>query len=221
MKKKYARRRYLKKKDSKVKEILYSHIKNNFKEYLIISLIFFIGIVIGVIFINNACEEQSIEITNYITSFIEGLKNEKEIDTFLLLKDSLKKNLVLALLLWFMGSTIIGILVVYLIVCFRGFCFGYTISSIILSLGISKGILFIFLALFLQYVIFIPCILALSVSGMKLHNSIMKDRGRENIKIEILRHTMFSLVMTVFLALSSFVEVYISKNILLSFIKYI
>ena len=38
-------------------------------------------------------------------------------------------------LIWFMGLTVIGIFVVYLIICFRGFCFGYTISSIILALG--------------------------------------------------------------------------------------
>lgn len=75
--------------------------------------------------------------------------------------------------------------------------------------------------MFLQNILFIPCILALSVSGMKLHNSIMKDKGRENIKIEILRHTLFSLAITIILIMSSLVEVFASKNILLFFVKYI
>lgn len=69
--------------------------------------------------------------------------------------------------------------------------------------------------------IFIPCILALAVSGMRLHNSIMEDKRRENIKLEILRHTLFSLVITVALILSSLVEVYVSKNFLILLIKYI
>lgn len=133
-------RRYRgKRKESKFKEVIFSHIENNIKEYLIVTIIFLIGIVVGVIFINNTSENQSSEITGYITSFTQELKDNKDINNLLLLKDSIKKNVVLAIFLWFMGSTVIGISVVYLIICFRGFCLGYTISSIILSLGIRKG----------------------------------------------------------------------------------
>ena len=133
-------RRYVRKKDSKLKEIIISHIENNLREYLIVSLIFLIGIIIGVIFINNVSENQISEITNYISSFTQDLKENKDINTLLLLKDSIKKNALLAVFLWFMGSTVIGISIVYLAVCFRGFCLGYTISSIILSLGMRKRI---------------------------------------------------------------------------------
>ncbi len=134
-------RRYRgKRKESRIKEIIFSHIENNIKEYLIVTIIFLIGIVIGVIFINNTSENQSSEIAGYITSFTQDLKDNKDINSLLLLKDSIKKNVVLAVILWFMGSTIIGISAVYLIVCFRGFCLGYTISSIMLSLGFRERI---------------------------------------------------------------------------------
>ena len=132
-------RRYRRKrKDSKLRQMILTHIENNIKNYAIVSIIFVIGIVIGVIFINNTSETQSSEITNYITSFSQDLKENQNIDNLLLLKDSIKKNIALAVFLWFMGSTVIGISVVYLTICFRGFCLGYTISSIILSLGIRK-----------------------------------------------------------------------------------
>jgi stage II sporulation protein M len=132
-------RRYRrKKKESKLKQIVLTHIEKNVRNYAIVSVIFLIGIVIGVIFINNTSESQSTEITTYITSFSQDLKENQNIDNLLLLKGSIKKNIVLAILLWFMGSTVIGISVVYLTICFRGFCLGYTISSIILSLGIRK-----------------------------------------------------------------------------------
>ncbi len=132
MNRRYKRRR----KESNFKQTILTHIENNIKEYAIVSIIFVIGIVIGVIFINNTSENQSTEITNYITSFSQDLKDNKDINTLMLLKDSIKKNIVLAVFLWFMGSTVIGISVVYLTICFRGFCLGYTVSSIILSLGI-------------------------------------------------------------------------------------
>lgn len=216
------RRRYrFKSNNSKIKEIVFSHIENNLREYIVFTVIFLIGIVIGVIFINNVSENQGLEITNYITSFVSSLKENNEINNFVLLKYSIKKNVVLATILWFMGSTVIGISIVYLIVAFRGFCLGYTISSMIATFGLWKGILFILSTIFLQYIIFIPCIIALSVSGMRLHNSIMKDRRKENIKLEVLRHTVFCTFILVFMIISSFIEVFVSKNILINIVKYL
>ncbi|MDO5555094.1 MAG: stage II sporulation protein M [Clostridia bacterium] len=86
---------------------------------------------------------------------------------------------------------------------------------------LGKGLLFLFSTILLQNILFIPCVIALAVSGMKLHNSIMKDKRRENIKLEILRHTLFSLFILFLLICSSLIEVYVSKNVLLMFIKYI
>lgn len=128
------------KKTSRLKEFVLTHIENNIKEYLIVTIIFFIGIIIGVIFINNVSENQSSEISNYISSFIGDLKEDSNVNDLLLLKESISKNILLAIFLWFMGSTVIGISIVYLTICFRGFCLGYTISSIILACGTRKGL---------------------------------------------------------------------------------
>ena len=119
---------------SKIKEALLKHIENNIREYLIVSIIFLIGIVIGVIFINNVSENQSSEITEHINYSIQDLKDNKDVNSLLLLKESIKNNILLTILLWFMGSTVIGILIVYLVICFRGFCLGYTVSSVMLTL---------------------------------------------------------------------------------------
>lgn len=149
-------RRYeYKRKQSKIKELIISHLEKNIKEYAIISIIFFIGIIIGIIFINKASETQISEINNYIYTFVQDLKNDSNINELLLLKDSLKKNCVLAIFLWFMGSTVIGISIVYITICFRGFCLGYTISSIISSYGVRKGnFIFVFNNSFTKYIIY-------------------------------------------------------------------
>lgn len=103
---------------------------------------------------------------------------------------------------------------------YRGFCLGYTISACISVLGTSKGLAFIFSNLILQNIIFIPAIIAISVSGFKLYKSIIKDKRRENIKIEIVRHTAFCGLMALVLCLSSIIEVFVSNNILKMIIKY-
>ena len=49
---------------------------------------------------------------------------------------------------------------------------------------------------------------------MKLYKAIIKDKKRETIKLEIPRHTVFSLIILIVLEISSFVEVYVSTNLL-------
>ncbi|MCI9286494.1 MAG: hypothetical protein HFJ57_00635 [Clostridia bacterium] len=127
-----------KRKNSKIKEMLISYLRNNIKEYSIVMIIFLIGLIFGVIFVNNAGKNQINEITSYINDFVGNLKNNIEINKAQLLKDTLISNFLLALELWFVGSTVIGLPIVYGMIAYRGFCLGYTISSIIATLGMRK-----------------------------------------------------------------------------------
>lgn len=209
------------KKNKKIKELILNNIYENIKSYLIVIIIFIIGIVAGIIFINNTNETQSTEIKGYINNFIDALRQDKNIDRTQLLTKSLKDNLILIISLWFIGSTIIGIPIVFGIIFFRGFCLGYTASAIIGTLGIQKGLIFLVSTTFFQNIIFIPVIICMSVSCIKLYKSIMKDKRRENIKLEIIRHTFVSVILLICLILSSLIEVYISSNLLTIFIKYL
>ena len=195
-------------------------VENNKKEYVLVTLIFLVGIFLGVMFINNIQEAQMAEITEYLKSFTEKLKNTEKLETYSILKTTILENVILAITLWFFGTTVIGIPIVFGIILYRGFCLGYSIASIITIMGAGKGIIFVLTTLVLQNIIFIPVLLALAVSGFKLYKSIIKDNRKENIKIEIIRHTMFSLIMLLLLIISSIIEVYISVGILKCFIKY-
>ena len=206
--------RVIPKKTSKVTEVIKNHIVENLKAYIIVSIILLIGITLGVIFVNNMSETQTQDIQTYLQSFTGSLKEGKAVNTGELLRKSLGNNLLLVFLMWFVGSTVIGIPIVLGIVAFRGFCLGYTISTAIKIWGTGKGMLFFATTMLLQNLIAIPCIIALAVSGIKLYKSIIKDKRRENIKIEIIRHTIFSLVMLAILAISSIIETYLSTNLL-------
>ena len=126
------------KQNSKLKEILMTHIKNNLKEYFIILIIFFIGLIFGVIFINNSSHTQLSEISSYINEFVDNLKNNNLVNKSGLLKDTIISNFIMVLFLWFVGSTVIGIPIVYSVIAYKGFCLGYTISSSIVALGVRK-----------------------------------------------------------------------------------
>lgn len=209
-----------KSKKIKICSLITKHISDNKKEYILITLIFLVGIFLGVMFINNTNEQDANEIKTYLLGFIEKLKNTEKLNNTVLLKESLKQNILLGILLWFFGTTVIGIPLVFGLIIYRGFCLGYTISTIIITMGIGKGMIFSFIILLLQNIIFIPAIIAIGVSGLKLYKSIIKNKNRENIKIEVLRHTIFSGIMLLVLCVSACIEILISTNFLKKIIKY-
>lgn len=196
------------------------HVLNNSKEYAIVALIFIIGIFLGVLFVNNMQEASKTDLNSYLNNFINKFKNLEDINNMNLLKQSIVQNILLAVAIWFFGTTVIGIPIVWGFVLYRGFCFGYAISICVCVLGFTKGLIFVLTSLLLQNIIFIPTLLALAVSGFKLYKSIIKNKEKENIKLEVLRHTIFSLIMSITLIFSSIIEVFISNNILKIIIKY-
>lgn len=205
----------------KIKQIIIEHVANNKKEYTIVILLFIIGIFLGVFFVNNMQKSPKEEIQTYINNFIEKMKSLQNIDNATLLKNSIIQNAIFAILIWFFGTTVIGLPIVFGLVLYRGFCLGYTISSFITILGIGKGITFILASLLFQSLLTIPAILGLAVSGFKLYKSIIKDKAKENIKLEIARHTIFSLIMIAILLLASVVEIFISTNLMKILVKYL
>lgn len=207
------------KKNIRIMGIIKQHINNNAKEYLIVSIIFLIGIALGVMLINNTESAQKNEISQYLQNFVTALNTDYKIDSSKLLKQSITSNLLLALVLWFVGSTVIGIPIVCIIIGVRGLGLGYTVSSIVMTYGTFKGILFGIESLLLQNIISIPCVIALGVSGIRLYKSIIKDKRKENIKLEILRHTFFSAFIAILLIGASFVETFLSSNIIAMSIK--
>ena len=85
---------FLMKKNSRfhLKTIIANHILNNSKEYILVTLIFVIGIFLGVMFINSTQDTQISEITSYFNTFIDKLKNTEKIDNMLLFQNNLKRK---------------------------------------------------------------------------------------------------------------------------------
>ena len=204
---------------SNIKDAILRHLYENIKLYIIVTIIFVIGITTGVIFINNTTGEEATEIQSYITEFINLLKQGYHVDTGALLKKSLSDNLILILVMWLLGSTVVGIPIVIGIVLFRGFCIGYSVSAIIATLGVQKGILFFIVTMLLHNLIFIPVIICMTISCLKLYKSIMKDKRRENIKLAIIRHTLMSIMLSILLVIASLIESYVSTSLIMLTVK--
>ena len=206
------------KKKNEIFTIIKGDILNNTKSYFIVVVIFVIGIFLGVMLINQTKEKSEIE--KYINTYIDETKSIQNGDYFAELQRDIKSNISLVLLLWFAGTTIIGIPIVLGVILFRGFCLGYTIASCVYVLGRMKALIFIAITILLQNIIFIPAIMILGVSSIKLYKSIVKDRRKENIKLSIVKHSIVSTIILITLIICSIIKIEISYRLIVNFIKY-
>lgn len=202
------------------KNALKNYVKNNYKEYLLVCILFLIGIFVGVMIINNCKEKQLSEITAYINELITKYKELESVDKYSLIIESIKKNILFAIILWLAGTTVIGLFILLIIILLRGIILGFTISSIIITFGFFKGILFIIASIIIQNLFYIPAILTIGVSSIKLYKSIIQDKRKQNIKIEIIRHTVISFIMVILMVLAACIENMISIEIIKDIVKY-
>lgn len=208
----------MRKKKNETLSIIKENIINNIKSYAIIVIIFTVGIFLGVMYINQTDSKQEIE--KYINTYIDETKQIQDVNYIDELRKDIQNNILLVFLLWFAGTTIIGLPIVFGILLFRGFSLGYTIASCVYVLGKIKGLLFIGITILLQNIIFIPALMILGVSSIKLYKSIIKDRRKENIKLSIFKHSMISLIILVVLIFASIIKIEVSYRMIINFIKY-
>ena len=197
----------------KKRSVLLEYIVKNKKNFLWIIGLFLIGMMLGIAYINYANDTQIEEIKLYVSDLIKNIKTYDDINKTDLLAQSLTKNVLSILLIWFLGCTIIGSIFIFVAIVYRGFSLGYTISAIIACLGIKKGCVFTILGLVLQNIFFLPAFFILCESGIKLYNGIRKHCI--NLKLEVVRHTIIMVISSIVVIIASFIEVYISTNFLI------
>lgn len=208
----------MRKKKNEIFIAIKDDILTNVKSYFIVIIIFTVGIFLGVLFINQT--QDKTEIKKYINTYVDETKILQNGNYMAELQKDVKNNVILVLLLWFAGTTIIGIPIVLGIIIIRGFCLGYTIASCVFVLGKLKGIIFVLITIFLQNIIFIPALMILGVSSIKLYKSIVKDRRKENIKLSILKHSIVSFIIMLALIISSIIKIEVSYRLIVNLIKY-
>ncbi len=195
------------------KLILVNHFEKYKKEYKLLCITFIIGIIIGVLYIQKKNTTEISNINSYIQTLIDNIKNSHSINKIILLLECLKNNCLFILLIWFLGCTIIGSFLVYLACLYKGFSIGYTITAIILSLGVKNGIIFSLSTMLLQNIVLICAMFLVANSGIQLYVNIKKNCV--NLKIELFKHTMIMLISLMLSIIASFIEVYISTNFLI------
>lgn len=197
-------------------DILNEHVQNNFWLYVVSLLCVCTGIVLGIYSVRYMGGFEKSDLTNYIKSFSSAI-GSGNVDYKSIFIQTIKNNIPVLIAVWFLGLTMIGIPIILIIDILKGFTVGFTVSFIINGMGI-KGMWVSLLGVLPQNIIYIPCIIFVSVLAMEFSLNILKDKNNKNwassIWLKITSYSFSFILVMVIMIVGFTMESYLTPHIL-------
>lgn len=193
--------------------IISKHISEHKGIYFFILIIFTMGFIIGSIksvFIDETLKNES---HNYILNFVEYLKTQ-EIDNKILIKESLSANIKPVIYITLFGLILVGAPLILVYIGLYGYSVGFTITSIMSSLGKTSGIAFILTMMIPQEVVLLLTIFILAVNAILFSKTMLKMNSRNtNIRAESLKYISICVIAAIISVGVSMFETYIGSSL--------
>lgn len=196
-------------------------LKQKRRYYVIIGFIV-IGIILGLSFPFLLGNDNKELLNNSITNYFVSVKNNTY-DTYSGIKNSSSINIISPLVIWCLGLSIIGSVLIIPILIYKGFILGFSFSSIIYIYGLKGilgGILYIFPNLILSLIIYI----LLGFYGISFSIKLFRYLFlKEKIEVNRYMNKYFKIlcISLIVLILLSLFEVYLLPNILKLFTNFV
>ncbi len=191
-------------------DFISKYVKNNGILYIVLMIIFLLGIIIGTLYYKQVVTNE--ELSSYLEENFSKLQEEPNEDVLGILKDTMTKNIWIAVIFWLLGASVIGIPILLFYISYKGFTLGFTIATVLATYGVTKGNLINFVMLFFQNIVFIPMMMVAMVSAIRFAINLLKRK--KDIKIEILRHTIVCVFCAIGLLISAGIEIFFNSYML-------
>lgn len=199
-----------KKNNINLRNLIFPNKKINF----FVITVLLLGVLSGAIFLMMSNESDKSSVIVQIKEFFTNISNSS-INNGLAIKNSLIINYIFVGLIWFLGLSMVGVIINIFLTYLKGFLVGFSIASIFLTYKI-KGILACVLYVFFGQLFHIIAIIMLSIYSIMFALNLLKiivvKNGNNRIMLKkYLVILIFSIIISF---LSSLLEVYIFPNIL-------
>jgi stage II sporulation protein M len=204
----------------KIMDMLKNKLKINKKLFIFLLVLVIIGIASGAILSLNLNIEDQKLVKNYLNNFFNNINN---LDTKNTLINTLITTLGFSILIYLLGFSVVGLVIVLFMLFGKAFILGFSVSSII-SIYKIKGIIYALIYIFPHHIINIFLFIILSgislIISFKIINGLLKDK---KIELPNMNKYNYTLLITLFIEiLMVLYEIYlmpIVMNIIISFLK--
>ena len=206
----------------KKKRIKYEIKKNRKrKQFNILAILTIISILLGIMFVAILSKNDKNLIKNSFDSYFQTIakSNYNGYNTII---NNILSNVLLPLLIWIMGVSLIATPISILYLLYKSFIYGFTISSLIYTYGfkvIPILLIYIFSLTIDLFIIFILTFYAINLSR-KIYIFIFKKKDI-NINKTFKTYSKFLIIMLAILLISAYFNAYIAPILIKSFTKLI
>lgn len=191
-------------KDTKRKDFF----ENTFdiKIYFIVCMVFLVGIIAGTIYFRIVTND--VETKDNLIDTLILTQNKDDMSKKDLLYKSAMKNVKLLVIFWIVGISAVGSPFLLFYCLTKGASISFAISTVIFKFGFIDGNIYSFKHLFLHSCFTIFALILLTVSSIRVSLNTLKNK--KDIRLEIIRHSLVSIISLIILAFSTILEVLFS-----------
>lgn len=201
---------------------LQNYMKENLSLYIFTTVLFIMGVIFGAIITHSLSLNQKQELIAYISGFLSDIGNGDWSNSTIIFRQELFSNLKYLVAIWFLGLSIIGMPIIFLIIFMKGFLIGFTISFLISQLK-WQGFMFSLVSVVPQNLIIVPVLIIAGVSGTLFSLSLMKGRDKlktANGQQTFLSYSLLILILGIVLVIATGFETYVSPYLMKVVTKY-
>lgn len=195
-----------------------NYVKEHFSLFIFSVVLFIMGVGFGSFIIHTLSATQKQEMISYLSQFFNDIEVYQQINAHVAFKQLLLENIKYLGLLWFLGLSIIGMPIIFVLIFMKGFVIGFTISFLVSGLQ-WKGFVFSLVSVFPQNLIIVPVYIIAGVVGTLFSLSLVRrqrTKRKDNSQPSFISYSMFMLVLGGFLIIAAGFEAYISPYLMKS-----
>ncbi|HPF83609.1 MAG TPA: stage II sporulation protein M [Bacilli bacterium] len=187
----------------------------NKKIFFFLSILLIIGIISGTIFSIVITDTDSKSVTDYLANYLDSIKNNS-INLFDSFFSSSLSSIMISIIIFLLGLSVIGIPIIFIIFFYKSFIFGFTIGSILINYKV-KGILLSIIYMLPHHVINILVLIVFIIYAYIISLSLVKAFfKREEINFKAITYKyliMFIIVIGINILLSLYGSIIVPKLI--------
>lgn len=191
-----------------------NYLQENITLYIFTIVLFIMGIVLGSYLIYSLSGSQKQEILSTLNLFFSDINN-LELNTQIAFREILYENIKYLLIIWFLGLSIVGMPLIFIIIYLKGLVVGFTISFFIFEMN-WRGLLVAIIVIIPQNILIVPVLIIAGVSGVRFSISLIKSRKDKNFSYlhSFKTYLLISLMLVGILVIASSFEAFVSPSLM-------